>query len=384
METRDSEALLRDYQNGTCSKQERLFVERWLLFHNAEGNSQINEDEFDRLQTEEWDKVRVIFKQRRNNKMLWLSAAAVLIVLGLWLYAGRIGNTSHLSASAHSDILPGTVGATLTLTDGRKIRLSEIANGEIANESGFIVTKTSSGQIIYKINPQDSDDINNSSLRDGRTKQSYNILSTAKGETYQVCLPDGSLVYLNAASSLTYPANLNERGKRRVKLDGEGYFEVAKDKDHPFLVESKDQVIEVLGTHFNINSYPDDPVTRTTLIEGSVKVSSLRGSKQSQFLKPNQQSIIKGQFIGIVPVNTDLVMAWRKGYFRFVDDPIENVMAQLTRWYNITPRYQGQPTKERFNGVISRDKDIKEVLRMLERTSTVHFKVEGRRVVVMP
>jgi len=266
-----------------------------------------------------------------------------------------------------NDVKPGTVGATLTLSNGKKIRLSGTANGKLAEESGIVVKKTADGQLVYEATGSPAD------------PNKINTLTTAKGETYVLTLPDKSKVWLNAASSLTYVASLRERGRRVVRLSGEGYFEVSRDKDHPFVVESKGQQVEVLGTHFNINSYPDEPVARTTLIEGSVKVSA--GGSSAALLKPEQQASIQNGKVMVADVNPDLYVAWKNNNFVFEKNDIRYIMRQLERWYNVEVIYESVPT-EKFWGSVSKFDNISSVLNILESAGGVRFKLQGQKLYV--
>ncbi len=209
---------------------------------------------------------------RRNNairisslqKYTWIGVAAAIVtmVLGVWFFMDKSETINHIQDRVvyQNVIGPGKHGATLTLANGKVIRLNEVADGELARQGEAVISKTADGQLIYK------------------TKESkggpspVNSIATEKGETYRLRLPDGSVIWLNSASSLTYSAGLIQNGKRKVRLTGEGYFEIAKDKAHPFIVESGGQEVEVLGTHFNINAYTDEPAVKTTLLEGSVSV----------------------------------------------------------------------------------------------------------------
>ena len=312
------------------------------------------------------------------------AVAAVLLIAGLGLFFyGQKSNDKAQVVVAKNDILPGKEGATLTLANGRKIRLSAAVDGELAREAGVVIKKSTDGQIVY--------DVKGSSLPtrgispQGGERGATNTLTTAKGETYQVRLPDGSLVWLNAASSLTYSAILNERGLRRVKLEGEAYFEVAKDKAHPFVVQSGGQEVEVLGTHFNIKAYPDDKLATTTLVEGRVRVSALLRSEHEimKVLKPNQESVFSNNQFIVNQTNALKAIAWKQGYFSFQNEKIRNIMQQLIRWYDIEVKYEGEVTEEGLYGKISRNKPISEVLKMLEETGLVRFKIEERRVTVL-
>lgn len=212
----------------------------------------------------------------------------------------------------------------------------------------------------------------------------YNTIETPKGGQYQVDLPDGTKVWLNAGSLLRYPTNFT--GKiRSVELTGEAYFEVAKNAHKPFKVLSKNQVVEVLGTHFNISSYTDDISVKTTLLEGSVKVLSSKVN-QTKLLKPGQQSDINytNNAFFIKSVNTDEVIAWKNGYFLFSDEDLKSIMARFARWYNVDVEYQGDVDNLRFGGMVSRSKDLTQALKVVEQAGNVKFKIEGRRVIVMP
>ncbi|SMD01250.1 FecR family protein [Pedobacter nyackensis] len=296
-----------------------------------------------------------------------IAAAVVVAVFGVGLFYYDLNlkpqPTEHLANK--NEITPGIQAATLTLANGKKIRLDDTANGLLAKEAGVMITKSANGQLIYEIKDADGD------------TSKINTLSTAKGETYQLRLPDGSLVWLNAASSLTYPVNLNERGKRSVKLDGEGYFEITKDKAHPFVVESKRQQIEVLGTHFNVSSYSDEPVVRTSLLEGSIQING------KTVLKPGEQSSVDPTGnIAVKEVNVNKSVAWKNGKFAFEDENIEGVMRKLARWYNVEIIYQGDFYQRTFTGTISRHDDISRILDKIAYTQAVRFKIDGRRIYV--
>jgi transmembrane sensor len=297
------------------------------------------------------------------------------IAFGIWFFSASNlpGNQGALRNYAN-DIGPGKQGATLTLANGKTIRLTDALNGQVAQEAGIVISKAADGQLIYEL--KDKGQV---------TQNKINTLSTAKGETYQLHLPDGSRVWLNAASSLTYTAGLLKDGKRKVMLSGEAYFEIAKDKQHPFIVETDKQEAEVLGTHFNIKSYKDDQTVKTTLLEGSLHVTLLNAGKVGgKLLKPGEASVFEqGSNIMVLQADMKETMAWKNGFFRFTAQPIDKVMQQIGRWYDIEVVYAGKMPEEEFNGVIARNKNISEVLNMLSYANAVKFKVEGRRVTVM-
>ncbi|WP_442591461.1 FecR family protein [Pedobacter sp. AW31-3R] len=315
-------------------------------------------------------------------RLAGVAAVAAIIAFSFLLKRNLFNDdTSRLtSIAAAQDIAPGTNTATLTLGNGRKIVLSAVLNGILAAESGVRISKTADGEITYEI-------VDNG-LAEGL---GMNILSTNRGETYRVKLPDGSLVWLNAASSITYPASFNGTKSRKVKMSGEAYFEIQKDKEHPFIVETNGQEVKVLGTHFNIKAYEDEADVITTLQEGSVRVdfeAAAWGSKgkvrykDEIVLSPGQQSLLKGETISISKANLEENIAWKEGDFIFTEVGIEKVMRDIARWYNIQVIYEGAIPPGTFSGNISRIKNISQILMALESTKLVHFKIEGRRVYV--
>lgn len=302
----------------------------------------------------------------------WKSAAAaVLLIGGLFFFINRDqpGRVKPDVAVLQEDIAPGRQSATLTLADGKKIVLSDAANGKLLEEAGVSITKAADGQLVYEMKDK------------GQAAQNkINTLSTAKGETYRLRLPDGSLVWLNAASSLTYAFSLNERGERRVKLSGEAYFEIAKDKAHPFVVSTDRQEVQVLGTHFNVNSYSDEPVTATTLLEGSVKVSA---DGMQKVLKPGQQAKLGERGLVVAEANMALATAWKDGQMAFKKTDIQTVLRQISRWYDIEIVYQGQVPDYTITGEVSRGESLSSVLKVLA-LSEVHFELKGRKLVILP
>jgi transmembrane sensor len=297
------------------------------------------------------------------------AVATFLFGAGLFYYrqSGKQDVQTELAVSG--DVAPGKQGATLTLASGKKIRLADAANGELARQAGVTVSKLASGQLVYELK---------SSEGTGMDLGAVNTLSTAKGETYHLRLPDGSMVWLNAASSLTYDANLLAGGQRRVHLTGEAYFEIKKDKTHPFVVESPGQQVEVLGTHFNINSYANEPTAKTTLLEGLVQLN------HRTILKPGEQATVRASGgISITQVDVEEAVAWKNGKFIFADENIESIMRKLERWYNVEVSYEGVPPEETFTASIGRFDNISKILNKLSYTNNVHFKIEGRRILVM-
>lgn len=380
--------LFAKYINGEASvaETEHLFKLIGSHKHDVEIalllDGELEETGFEEAYNPAWDVTLKKIKDRafelpvgahkKRAVQLWprifLAAAAVaLIVFGVYFFnydTSKVNRADHLTVN---DIAPGKVGATLTLANGKKIRLGDAANGEIAKESGIVISKTADGQVVYEIKS------------DRGNPNSINTLSTAKGETYILTLPDQSKVWLNAASSLTYSAALTEQGTRRVRLSGEAYFEVAKDKAHPFIVESGNQEIRVLGTHFNVNAYKDQKVYRTTLLEGSVRISD---HGQVKVLEPGDQATNSDGNVKLNKVDTELAVAWKSNNFSFDRLDIKEIMRNIERWYNVEVIYKEEIPPGTFWGSVSRFDNISKVLIPLEATGNVHFEIEGRKIYV--
>ncbi|MNS13038.1 fec operon regulator FecR [compost metagenome] len=379
MNKQEVEKLFEKYNKGLASPQEQIMLERW--YHQELAKQQLSDDEADfvSLKEEIWDGVldRAGLQENKSVKKLfplWTKIAAaasivLLISIGINSYLAKRASENTELANANK-IAPGSNKAILTLSNGQKISLTDASKGTLANESGIVITKTADGQLTYKFS--NSTDINASAL--------INTIETPRGGQHQITLPDGTVVTLNAASSLKFPASFTGLANRKVELSGEAYFEVAKDKKHPFIVQSGSQKVEVLGTHFNVNTYPDEKAAKTTLLEGAVKVSA---NGNAHLLKPGQQSILTNNTVDIVTANIKEIMAWKNGYFRFNDDRIDEIMPLLSRWYDVEVNYEGKISDERFSGTISRYKNINEVLAMLSYSNAVKFKIEGRRITVM-
>lgn len=308
---------------------------------------------------------------KKMHRKLWLrisSVAAVLLLATLSTFWFVSAENVQPSVAFKTDINAGKIGATLTLADGRKIKLDNADNGKLAEDAGVKISKTKAGELIYEVKGNQ------------HSANRMNTLSTSRGETYQVRLPDGSQIWLNAASSLTYPTNLKQEGKRKVYLDGEAYFEVAKDKSAPFIVEANNQTVEVLGTHFNINSYLNERSSNTTLLEGSVKVSTKSGFKG--ILTPGEQATITGGKLNVEPVDSRLSIAWKNNKFMFESASIQEVMRMIERWYNVDVIYEGEIPENKFGGSVSRFDNVSKVLQILASTKKVNFRIEERRIFV--
>ncbi|MDR6785522.1 transmembrane sensor [Pedobacter africanus] len=323
--------------------------------------------------------INLLLPQKKSFR-LWYRLAAVasiLIVLsiGIFFYLSpyKISDTI-----AENDIKAGGFKAMLTLSNGKKIPLTGASDGKLTDQGGIEITKTNDGQLIYQIRGKEA-----------RNKGTilFNTINTPRGGKYGIKLPDGTMIWLNAESSLKFPTTFTGLSERRVELSGEAYFEVAKltmnkNQNIPFIVATNKQTIEVLGTHFNVSNYINEPIAKTTLLEGSVAVSA-HNSHNKQILKPGEQSLLTSGSLVISKVDTDIETAWKEGNFNFEDESIQSIMRKLERWYDIEVVYDGPMNNDTFGGKISVNRPLSKTLQLLESTGTIHFKTQGRRVTVM-
>lgn len=329
--------------------------------------------------------VMVIPFYRRLWFKISAAAAVILFISGTVFYFLHQKNDKavvQIEQPIHKikDIPPGINNATLTLADGTTIVLDSAGNGALAQQGGIKVLKIN-GQIAY----DKSGDANI------QAAPVYNTITTARGNQYQVVLADGSKVWLNAASSIRFPT-LFTGGERKVEITGEAYFEVAKDPAKPFKVmipaspgsgsngEGGAEIV-VLGTHFNVNAYPDENDVRTTLLEGSVKIS--KGSK-AQMLRPGEQARLTSGTITLKKnVDVSQVVAWKDGFFVFNNSDIKMIMRQVARWYDIDVNFEGEIPQEGYTGKVSRSVALSKFLQVLELNG-ISVKTDGRRITIAP
>lgn len=309
----------------------------------------------------------------RNVVLRRLAAAAIMvgIIIGSVFYFKNDGSTVKPGDAPMGmrEVLPGGNKAVLTLSDGSTIDLGVADNGKLATQGTAEVLKREDGQLDY--------------MHAGQlmTSMVYNTLQTPRGGQYQITLSDGSKVWLNAASSMHYPVTFS-KNERRVEISGEAYFEIAKDRSRPFIVRINQMEVQVLGTRFNINAYQDEASIRTTLLEGSVKIQTPGEIKE---ISPGQQAAFRSGMKLMISndVNLDETVAWKDGNFQFENSDIQSVMRQLSRWYDMDVRYEGQ-VKKHFIGGISRQVNLSKVLSMLEQTGEVSFQIDGKTIIVKP
>ncbi|MGN6420407.1 MAG: FecR family protein [Pseudobacter sp.] len=304
----------------------------------------------------------------------WFRAAAAAALLvaatGTWYWFSGPSQTvteRPLATTIVKDLPPGKEGAILTLADGRQILLDTVKNGTRLQVNG-IAMEMKNGQLLYS---------------DGNAgAAAFHTMSTPRGRQFQLQLPDGTQVWLNAASSIRYPSAFSGN-ERKVEITGEAYLNVAKDPRRPFRVVTAAQMATVTGTQFNVNAYADEMQERTTLVEGGVNVNDISSNAISQ-LHPGEQALLKDGRLTVRKVDLEEVTAWKNGLFHFVNADIPAVMRQLQRWYNIEVSYEGKIPQREFQGKMQRDLNLSELLTLLEKAD-VHFRLEeNRKLVVTP
>jgi len=311
----------------------------------------------------------------------WMKAAASVLLLGLlsisiywWISPHQHANLTDGAISSSQDIKPGGNKAMLTLANGQTIILDSARTGRLTQQGNVTVLKINSGTLAYNKNGTNAS---------AQGSPEYNMLRTPRGGQYQLVLPDGTKVWLNDSSSLRFPTAFS--GKERiVQMTGEAYFEVAPDETKPFIVEKGSLAINVLGTHFNVNAYADESAIKVTLLEGLVKVQPASGSP-SRMIHPGEQlQIDKTGTVKVVrDINEKSVVAWKDNLFWFEDDDIHTVMRQIARWYDVSVTIQGE-ISQHFTGSIPRNIMVSGVFEVLQRTGSIHFKIQDKNIIVSP
>lgn len=377
----DFETLFREYMNQSCSEQdkEKLFA----MMADMENDGKLYEV-IDRVMAEPGEEIAIeegradeilsvlqqaIPRRHKRGRMIsiarWAAAAAMGLGVLYLLYPSSKPLKDQQQTTTAQDVQPASQGAVLTLGDGRQVTLDSLQKGVIANQGGTNVS-LAHGTIAYD---------------DHRAAEvNYNTLSTPKGRLFHLVLPDGSDVWLNAASAVTYPTSFS--GKERVvTLKGEAYFEIRQDAKMPFKVKLADNTeVRVLGTSFNINAYENEHAIATTLINGSVQINA---GNNSSLLKPGYQANITHATPGIrvSRADTSQVLAWKNGIFNFEDADVQAVMKQLERWYDIDVQYENGIPGIIFGGKMDRNLTLSSIIRMLE-ISDVHCRLEGKKLII--
>jgi transmembrane sensor len=365
--------MLLDKINDILSPEEEVIFDAWYkesashrdYFERVQNNYKIEINDFDIDLDKAWSTVDKKISPKKNNRSYYRYAVAASIALLIGV--GYFSLTNKVITKPQTVVEKNSNDITLTLSDGSKVVLTDKKNGVVANDKSAVIT-TKDGQIRYDQNNEKH-----------TGKVTYNTLITPNGKTFQVELPDGTIVWMNAGSSLKYPTYF-EGSQRSVVLTGEAYFEVAHNEKMPFRVLSNAQQVEVLGTHFNIRAYTNEPILKTTLLEGKIKISE---EGNSLLVKPGQQILVSlsNHTMRSIEVNTDAAVAWRKRLFYFENARYDEIMREIERWYDVEVSYKGKIPEGQFEGAIQKDLKLEQVLKMLE-SKDVHFKVAGKEVIV--
>lgn len=392
-------SILDKYQDGTASPAEKALIEEYHRRLEKAGTTELTAEEEAALKEAMYQQITATMRQgetkviplTKKNYSRIAAAAVLLLAVGaggyFWFTKEPVATpvVTGKVITKPKDLPPGRDAAVLTLGDGRTIVLDS-ANGTISQQGGATVINVK-GQLSY----------DHASGKGAQAAIVYNTVSTARGNQYQLLLADGSKVWLNSASSLRFPTAFTGK-QREVELDGEGYFEIAKDAAKPFHVKTRSQDVEVLGTHFNVNAYSDEDNLRTTLLEGKVVVRAEVGSKKSEagepevVLNPGEQAVLTTAYSPLTTHHSpftidhspdiDQVMAWKNGWFEFDNTDIKMVMRQISRWYDVDIKYDTKTDNSTYGGRISRSLNLSNILKMLENYG-LHFKLEGKLLTVI-
>ena len=390
----DIQVLLEKYFAGTLTPEEKRLLNEWYhSFNDSETELTIEEETEQQLS----DRIKsrlmeTIYAEQqpveRRSRHIWFQPAAAAIILILlstaayFIFFSRspkqdIVKTIPVKKELKNDIAPGGNKAILTLSDGSTIVIDNAANGTISQQGNIKIQKLNNGLLAYTVNGK---------AVTANDEAFYNTISTPRGGQYQVTLADGTKVWLDAASSIRFPVVFTGK-ERKVVITGEAYFEVAKNKDMPFKVEAGSSEIEVLGTHFNVNAYDDEATIKTTLLEGRVKVSvpALGANESPKYLKPGQQAGInkEGNIKVTDHADTEAAIAWKNGWFQFNSADLKTILRQISRWYDVDIVYEGNINLH-FTGQINKNINVSKVFETLSLTNEVHFKIEGRKIIVSP
>lgn len=372
MDKKKASILIEKYLKGKCTSDERAILLAHFNQLLDQNRDTLSPDEIRQLSKITWEAINEqIDKDQKEKPTIplwrkWLPyvAAAVILLAGGWLLIERqTTETLTITTELEGDILPIGDGAILTLADGRAIELN-------AEQGGI---DFSNQHITY----QDGSSVYDEKLS---TNHKYKV-STPKGASYQITLPDGTKVWLNGGSEIKYPGNF-DKTKRSVEFEGEAYFAVVKQKDSPFVVVTKGQEIEVLGTEFNISTYHASSV-KTTLVEGSVRVMAKSKPQSPLMLSPGEQSILHADgTIDKEKANLKKELAWRSGVFYFEETPFADIMQQVSRWYDVQVDYEAGIPQGTFSGIIGRNVSLRTLLEFFGETSQHEFRLENQTLKV--
>lgn len=357
----------------------RKLVERYLSRKASEEElvvffKLLSEGKLDNLLNEQMeDDLPVAMLRRRNRFPTWTRIAAALLVVAsalTWMLLPKGGVDSEKEPLAVVEVMPGTEKAILTLPDGTVVSLDEHNKRIDLGTAGAL--KNEDGALLYDLDQT-------APVAAAALTAQYSSVQTPAGGTYRVVLPDNTVVWLNSQSRLTFPVMFGSQN-RKVYAEGELYFDVAKDASRPFIVEAKGNVVEVLGTEFNLNAYDDEPDIKTTVIEGRVEVQN---ATRKIRLNPGQQAVVRETItdIAVRQVDVEDVIAWKNGFFRFEQVDLQTLIRQIARWYNLEVTYEGKINSDSFVGKIPRSENIETVLRIL-RQAKLDVELSGRKLII--
>lgn len=365
--------LLKRFREGNCTEEEKELLETWFDLKSGSTEwSWENEGEKEAVRSRMAAGLRDAVRAEKPRSFrigYWSAAASILLVLmaGWYVVKLRKNNLVEKSDYRQAVVAPGTTQAMLTLSDGSSVLVDDAAKGVVSNEGNTQVIKTDDGELAYQ----------EKGANTGAAAR--NTLYVPRGGTFQVTLPDGSRVWLNSSTSMTFLAG-NSGTERLVELKGEAYFEVKQDKKRPFRVLSNGTEVLVTGTHFNVSAYEDDNHVAATLAEGQVIVSK---NQEKQVLKPGQQATIGSSgTIKVAEVDVESALAWKEGYFVFEEQDLPTIMKMVARWYDVEVEYKGTPPSQRFGGTFSKSKGLDGLLTYLEQLSTIHFTKQGKKITI--
>lgn len=368
MQNQEVQDLLKKYQEGTCTMREKALLESWYLKQDINGINDLTNEQF----VEDLTLIgKGLSLHQAVHRSIWpriAAAASILVFLsvgGYFIFHKQ--STQQIAQNQTHDIAPGGNKAILR-SHGQIFNINNAKNGLLTQQGNTIISKTANGQLTY----------NNTAGNDAAMV--YDTLIIPRGGQYRLKLADGSIAYLNADTKLRYPESFTGKERKVELISGEAYFEVVHNARMPFRVVAAGQTVEDIGTHFNISAYNDEPIVKTTLLEGSVKI--YKGNENAVLVPGQQSQVGKASEIKVVSgVDTEEAVAWKNGYFLINDSDMAGIMRQLARWYDIKVVYEGKTPATLFHFKVARNLSLVEMLKIFE-LNDVKFKIEGRTLIV--
>lgn len=379
MDIDQAEKLLQRYRTGISTHSDNELIERWFKELNESGDFEWGEGE--KVIVQQMMEARIMnhveIREQKESywkpRIQWWAAASIILFLSALSYYLFFNNNTEkvqIVKVLKNDVEPPQLNkAMITLSNGKQVQLDKVEDGALAIQGNVKLIKLSNGKIVYESKP-------------GQEKSAieYNTLINPRGsKVINMTLSDGSKIWLNAGSTITYPISFKGK-ERKVSVTGEAYFEVAPDALMPFIVNNGAMDVRVLGTQFNVNAFEDNGSNiKVTLMEGSVKIKN--GIVES-LLKPGQQAVVTKEINVLSNIDLNLVMAWKNGYFQFDNASLQSVLKEVSRWYDVDVIYAGNNQLRQFVGEIQRDLSLSEVIKILEKNH-IYFRIEGKRLIVL-